>query len=82
MIQAWVRVVRGTCKWQCDCRDTATLQRLRLSPLSIHLAAELALASGKRYRLGCERYRPGRREERQGQRPVGVSGEEGGAPCA
>lgn len=82
MAQAWVRAVCGTCKWQCDCRDTATLQRLRIFLVNSRLAAELTLASGKRYRLGCERYRPGRREERQGQRPIGVLGDDGGAPCA
>lgn len=56
-----VQAVCGTCAWKRDCSDLATLEQLRGFIENSGLAAEMALASGKRYRLGCERYRPARR---------------------
>ena len=51
-----VQAVCGSCRWQANCKDASTLERLRRFLENSGLAAELMLASGKRYRLGCERY--------------------------
>ena len=56
MSSSKVQAVCGSCRWQANCKDAPTLERLRRFLENSGLAAELMLASGKRYRLGCERY--------------------------
>ena len=57
-----VQAVCGSYRLQSICQDAATLQVLRDLIENSGLAAELALTSRARYRLGCDRYQPGRRQ--------------------
>lgn len=56
-----VQAVCGTCRLQSACPDAATLQLLRDFLENSGMAAEMALTGQARYRLGCDRYRPERR---------------------
>lgn len=61
MARTKVQAVCGSCRLQSTCQDAATLQLLRDFLENSGMAAELALTSRVRYRLGCDRYRPDRR---------------------
>lgn len=83
MPQDRVRAVCGSCRRRARCPDAATLEILRTFLENSHLAAELELANAKRYRLGCERYRPDRREVRQTAPPLRlVARNDEVLPCA
>lgn len=83
MPRARVKAVCGSCKWRSNCSDAATLERLRRFLENSRLAAELALTHGKRYRLGCERYQPDRREKLPSQPPLRIIvANDRSTPCA
>ena len=63
MARARTRAVCGSCRWHGNCRDADALEQLRSFIENSQLAAEFALASSTRFRLGCERYEPIRRRK-------------------
>ena len=83
MPRAHVRAVCGSCRRRATCPDAATLEQLRRFLENSRLAAELELSNSERYRLGCERYRPERRQTARPNPPLRlVARNDEGLPCA
>lgn len=82
MPHADVRAVCGSCRRCATCPDAATLEQLRRFLENSRLAAEMELSSGARYRLGCNRYRPDRRQPAHPTPPLQlVARKDEGLPC-
>lgn len=57
MRRARMQAVCGTCRWKSVCPDAGTLEQLRAALENSRLAGEFPLRVGRRYRIGCDRYR-------------------------
>jgi hypothetical protein len=52
-----MQAVCGSCRWRAVCPDAATLEQMAAALENSRLAGEFPLRVGRRYRLGCDRYR-------------------------
>jgi hypothetical protein len=52
-----MQAVCGSCRWRSVCPDAATLEQLVAALGNSRLAGEFPLRVGRRYRIGCDRYR-------------------------
>jgi hypothetical protein len=57
MRRARMQAVCESCRWRTVCPDAETLQQLRNVLENSRLVGEFPLRVGRRYRIGCDRYR-------------------------
>ena len=57
MRRARIQAVCGSCRWRTVCPDAAALEQMSRAIESSRLAGEFPLRIGRRFRLGCDRYR-------------------------
>ena len=57
MRRSKVQAVCGSCCWRSVCPDAETLEQLGKAIESSRLSGEFSLRIGRRFRLGCDRYR-------------------------
>ena len=57
MRRSRLQAVCGSCRWRSVCPDATTLEQLGKAIESSRLSGEFSLRIGRRFRLGCDRYR-------------------------
>jgi len=70
MRRARMQAVCGSCRWRSVCPDAETLEQLVAALGNSRLAGEFPLRVGRRYRIGCDRYRYAGKETVESPTPL------------
>jgi hypothetical protein len=75
-----MQAVCGSCRWRSVCPDAASLEQLVAVLGNSRLAGEFPLRVGRRYRIGCDRYRYAGKESTEPPTPIRLVAANDGEP--